>query len=434
MTTTTSNAYSWIKRIPSALLQKDRVPLLGFPPSFPWEQFSKKLAELFSISELSIEPSGPVEWRSEETLYTGIGDQLKTLNLTLAPLAGNISWVMPEENLAMMISLLLTSEPQSLETFDPDFLQGFYRFLSLEAINAFKALEYGKILDPHILENSDLPKETSLCLDIEMKIKSKSLWGRLIISSEFLENWRRHFAQRNRILPIAQDLEVTVHLEAGHTTLNLSEWKAVKVEDFLILDFCSLKSGGEGRIMLTVEGHPLFRGKVKDGKIKILEHPLYHEVNTPMAKDLPADESQADSETDFSFFEDEEEEFKEEEASEEALQFQETDAPQEEELPPAEELPEEVAEAPLETPPETSPPPIEEKKPFTPEEISLTIVVEVGRLQMSVGKLMELQPGNILDLSIHPENGVDLVVNGNKIAKGELLLIGETLGVRILDK
>ena len=52
---------------------------------------------------------------------------------------------------------------------------------------------------------------------------------------------------------------------------------------------------------------------------------------------------------------------------------------------------------------------------------------------MSMQKLMEIEPGNTLELDVHPENGVDLVVNGRRIGKGELLRIGESLGVRILD-
>ncbi len=40
---------------------------------------------------------------------------------------------------------------------------------------------------------------------------------------------------------------------------------------------------------------------------------------------------------------------------------------------------------------------------------------------MSVQKLLELQPGNLLELDVHPENGVDLVVNGSCIARGRTL-------------
>lgn len=431
MTTTTTSSYNWIKRIPPALLERDTIPLVGFPPVFPWEQFSTKLAELFELTDVTIKPSGPVDWRTKETLLAGMGEHLNVLTLSVSPLSGNVYWVMAEQDLPRLMSILLAQQPQPVETIDPDFLQGFYRFLAVETINAFTSVEFDKVLDPHIQNHTDLPNETSLCLDVGITIQQTTFWGRLIASSVLLESWKQRYSQRSRITPLSQDLEVTVHLEAGHTALLLSEWKKVAVGDFLILDFCSLKPQGEGRIMLTVDGFPCFRGKVKDGNIKILEHPLYHEAGTAMDKNSPSDDAEADHDHDFSFFEnDEENEIAEGEETPAAKSLphpvEETEAPQQPENATEGMKPEEPTAAP---PPE----PVEEKKPFSPEDIPLTVVVEVGRLKMSVGKLMELQPGNMLDLNVHPENGVDLVVNGKRIAKAELLLIGETLGVRVLD-
>lgn len=74
-----------------------------------------------------------------------------------------------------------------------------------------------------------------------------------------------------------------------------------------------------------------------------------------------------------------------------------------------------------------------EKKAPTLHDIPLNIIVEVGRLQMPIKTLMELKPGNLLDFSVHPELGVDLVVNGCRIGKGELVQIGEVLGIRVLE-
>ena len=71
--------------------------------------------------------------------------------------------------------------------------------------------------------------------------------------------------------------------------------------------------------------------------------------------------------------------------------------------------------------------------PLSVDDIPLTVVIEVGRLQMSVKKLLELQPGNMLDLDIHPDAGVDMVINGKRIARGELLKIGDSLGIRISE-
>ena len=39
----------------------------------------------------------------------------------------------------------------------------------------------------------------------------------------------------------------------------------------------------------------------------------------------------------------------------------------------------------------------------------------------------------VAELDIHPESGVDMVVNGKRIARGELLRIGDVLGIRIME-
>lgn len=82
-----------------------------------------------------------------------------------------------------------------------------------------------------------------------------------------------------------------------------------------------------------------------------------------------------------------------------------------------------AAEAPAEEP----------KQLLAPREVPLNVVVEVGRVQMNVEKLLALEPGNLLELNIHPEQGVDLVINSKKVGKGELIRIGDNLGVRILE-
>lgn len=74
------------------------------------------------------------------------------------------------------------------------------------------------------------------------------------------------------------------------------------------------------------------------------------------------------------------------------------------------------------------------KKAVPLQEIPLCVVLEVGRIQMSIKKLLELQPGNMLEVDIHPEAGVDMVVNGKKVARGELLKIGDAIGVRISER
>jgi len=52
---------------------------------------------------------------------------------------------------------------------------------------------------------------------------------------------------------------------------------------------------------------------------------------------------------------------------------------------------------------------------------------------MSAQKLMDLRPGNMLELEIPPEKAIALMVNDKCIGRGELIKIGETLGLRILE-
>ena len=46
---------------------------------------------------------------------------------------------------------------------------------------------------------------------------------------------------------------------------------------------------------------------------------------------------------------------------------------------------------------------------------------------------MQIEVGNLLDISLRPNNEVILTLNGKAIAKAELIRIGENLGVRILE-
>lgn len=105
--------------------------------------------------------------------------------------------------------------------------------------------------------------------------------------------------------------------------------------------------------------------------------------------------------------------------------------------------PEEAAEAEPEADPEPKPE-VEPEEPIHAEmvddvamaiqEVPLHVVVEAGRLKMSLRQLLDLAPGNLLELGITPESGVNLVVSGKVVGRGELIRVGETLGVRILEK
>ncbi len=65
--------------------------------------------------------------------------------------------------------------------------------------------------------------------------------------------------------------------------------------------------------------------------------------------------------------------------------------------------------------------------------VSVEVAFEIGHQRMAVGELMRLAPGHVFALGANPEgDAVDLVVEGRVIGAGQLVLVGEALGVRVL--
>jgi len=66
-------------------------------------------------------------------------------------------------------------------------------------------------------------------------------------------------------------------------------------------------------------------------------------------------------------------------------------------------------------------------------DVPLEITVELGRTQKAIKDILEFGPGSVIELEKLAEEPVDILVNGKKIAKGEVVVIDESFGVRITD-
>jgi flagellar motor switch protein FliM/N len=62
-----------------------------------------------------------------------------------------------------------------------------------------------------------------------------------------------------------------------------------------------------------------------------------------------------------------------------------------------------------------------------------TLIAEIDPIQLPFQTLLNLKPDTMLDFNLHPEQGVTLYKGDQMIGKGELLKLGETLGVRLLS-
>ncbi|MCJ7420359.1 flagellar motor switch protein FliN [Sphingomicrobium astaxanthinifaciens] len=67
------------------------------------------------------------------------------------------------------------------------------------------------------------------------------------------------------------------------------------------------------------------------------------------------------------------------------------------------------------------------------ENIDVQMNVELGRTSMSLQKLMTLNADSIVTLDRLIDEPVDLMVNGKRVARGEVVRQGNHFGVRILE-
>ncbi len=66
-------------------------------------------------------------------------------------------------------------------------------------------------------------------------------------------------------------------------------------------------------------------------------------------------------------------------------------------------------------------------------DIPVSITVELGRTKVLLKDLIKLGEGSILELDKLEGEPVDILVNNKLIAKGEVVIINERFGVKIID-
>lgn len=65
------------------------------------------------------------------------------------------------------------------------------------------------------------------------------------------------------------------------------------------------------------------------------------------------------------------------------------------------------------------------------DDVPLTVVCQIGSLELPLGQLRELGEGSVLALPDADVQQVELLVNGRCVGRGELVAIGDGLGVRL---
>lgn len=66
-------------------------------------------------------------------------------------------------------------------------------------------------------------------------------------------------------------------------------------------------------------------------------------------------------------------------------------------------------------------------------DLSVRISVEVGTARMPIGEILKLGTGSLVRLDRSAAEPVDLLVNGKLLARGEIVALDDSYGLRITE-
>lgn len=424
-------AWDWLKSVSRELYNLDDTPLLGQAPAFDWERLSQEFAKTFSLDTVKFTPKELI-WKEKDAILSGIASPHVSTEIAATGIDGTVSFWMCREDVEHVMARALQISEVVSELQTEEVVTNFHRFLGIETVCMLNAIGYDPRISFKITSHAAEIKEAALCQYISIQIGKEKMQAVLVMPNTFLTSWREFFLQpaQATATPNLDEIETTLHIEAARTTLPFADLLKIRPGDFVLLDEVFYDKEKENSfVFLTFNGKILFRAALQNGGLQILEIPLQNEVNTPMVEQVNTPEpptNQAPPPEDENPFAEEVED------EDEGLELVEAAANTtiEELAKPPEEKTQEVKPKKAAS---IVPTPTPKSDKLTAQDIPTQLIIEVAAVNISVQKLLELAPGNLLDLGITPESGVNLVVNGRVVGKGELLKIGETIGVRILQ-
>lgn len=90
------------------------------------------------------------------------------------------------------------------------------------------------------------------------------------------------------------------------------------------------------------------------------------------------------------------------------------------------------------TPNTETPPAAAARRPDTTnlsllKEVEVRLSVEVGSTSLKIRDLLNLNEGSVVELDRYASEMLDVLVNGTLLARGEVVTIGDRLGVRVTE-
>jgi type III secretion system YscQ/HrcQ family protein len=374
---TTDSNLRWHEHLQLALTASDQALSLQEEIPFPWNEASTAIAQVIGVSQLTLAPR-PSQWRSGSEILHSLGDAPLIISIETTPLETPLIWAMAKEEVSFLCTAALSATQQD-SFFDPRFQEGFYRFILLKILHALNGLQVLDEISFRLHSQETPPPEPCLCTDISIALPGKTIYGRLISPQSWMERYQ-NFQPAQKQQPLSAEklsaLELLLRIEVGSTSISMGEWKTVMPGDFILLDRINYDPiENKGAFTLMLDNTPLLLGRFKPEGAKITDYAFYYSAP-------------------------------EETESEEAMEEPDFGLEEESENP--------------ETP-----------AAITPDRLMLSI--ELSPLKINGEALLNLAPESMLQLSDRPENGVLVFLGSKKVAHGDLIKLGDSIGIRILS-
>ncbi len=394
----TNATHHWIKRIEPILREELNLESKGWIPEFDFAPLSAHLSKALYLEGLTI-TSGTREWKSAEHIRLGFGTNPSVFTFECPLIKGPLYWITAERDVDRVTEWLEKGTFLSKEL-----KKGLYEYALLEGLDALQRVPRFKPFSCQITEKH-LPEQGALySIDISLQYQEEILWCRLAMSKDALMSIENHFAMGDitiRSLETFPHLPLDLYLSAGFVRLTETQFSSLRVGDFVMLDqFYYRPKSQKGSFQLAINDTQLFQVKIKEDQMKILD--FTYDVEEPPVDNKPP-------------FDDEDDEDDDEEIEEPS--FEEDDEDDDDDF---EEDVQKVDDAP-------------KVQKMKLKDVPLTIHVEVKRLKMTLEELHKLSPGQSIPLSsAGPLNLVHLTLQGQVVAEGELLELGENIiGVKL---
>lgn len=384
-----TTAFNWSDYITDRIAESFDLPTTAI--ELPTAAIEEALATALHANKLSLNTERPLPTSCEEA--TALISESLSGSIFFPAFGSSLTWILSESAVRALFSTLLRKKLSSDESITPDLAHAIQHVLAAAVLEATTKAGFAPASGA-LIQQSAQPTQSGALFPITCHIDESEIRFQLFAPYSLLSK-----LEKKQSVPTPEQLRSwkrPLALEVGSVSLNLSELKSLAHGDCLLLDRCTLDpTTYHGTMTFTLHGKALFRAKLKGNECKLLDYPFDAIGATPMDEMDPKEIG-----------------------------------PHEETPPPASESPwlEEEAES------EGALEPVEQaKSTLAPHQIPLELKVELGHIEMSAARLTELAPGQVIDLGIRPEQGVECTVGGKRVAKGLLVKIGEMIGVRITE-